>query len=284
MPAIQLPMWRIDDDLWALSVRVRDLDRAAISYAFTSLGEPWPGTETWRGPLAPPAPRRAAPLAGELTEAIIESRWLREPRKLTVYVPPAQEGSPCVLFMADGQTVGKFAEVVEPLIAERAIPRTTLVGVHSGESTAGDLVRAQEYIPGHDRTRFEAHRRFFLEEVPAWAERELGASVDPARRALAGYSNGAVLVSTLGCRDPDRVGKVIAFSPGVEPPLPRGPRPAAHYLLSGTLEPPFHENTRRWAERLRGRGVTVELRERVCGHDPLMWEEELPAAITWAFG
>jgi hypothetical protein len=30
--------------------------------------------------------------------------------------------------------------------------------------------------------------------------------------------------------------------------------------------------------------VEVEHRERVCGHDPLMWQEELPAAIRWAFG
>ena len=42
--------------------------------------------------------------------------------------------------------------------------------------------------------------------------------------------------------------------------------------------------TRKFGTRLRSRGVIVELRERVCGHDPLMWEEELPQAISWAFG
>ena len=230
LPAIQLPMWRIEDDLWALSVRIRDLDQAAISYAFVPSGEAWPATETWRGPLAPPAPRRAGPLAGQLTEAVIKSRWLNESRRLTVYVPPGPETPPYVLFMTDGQTMGTFAAVVEPLMVDLTVPRTVLVGVHSSGSTTGEGWRSQEYIPGYDGTRFEAHRRFFIEEVPAWAERELGVSAEPARRAIAGYSNGAVLASALGCRHPDRVGRVIAFSPGVQPPLHRDSRPAPHYL------------------------------------------------------
>jgi enterochelin esterase-like enzyme len=283
VPAIQLPMWRLDGDLWVLRVRVRDLDRAAISYAFVSPGEPWPGAETWRGPLAPPGPRRAAPLEGELLQQDLQSRWLAGSRGLTVYLPPGREAPQLVVFMADGQSVRGFAEVVEPLVLDGTIPRAALVGVHCAEPAGGDDLRMREYIPGHDRARFEAHRRFFMEEVPAWAVRELGLPVEPSHQAVAGFSNGAVLVSALGCGYPDRVGRVIAFSVGVEPPLPRSSRPAAHYLLAGTLEPGFSETTRRLAERLRSRGVTVELRERVCGHDSLMWEEELPAAINWAF-
>jgi enterochelin esterase-like enzyme len=283
VPSVQLPMWRLDGDLWVLRVRVRDLDRAAISYAFVSPGEPWPAPAAWRGPLAPPGPRRAATLDGELLEQDLKSRWLGESRGLTVYLPPGTEAPPFVVFMADGQSLRGFAEVVEPLVLDGTIPRTALVGVHCAEPRGGEDLRMREYVPGHDRVRFEAHRRFFMEEVPAWADRELGLPEGPAHRAVAGFSNGAVLVTTLGCGYPDRVGKVIAFSVGVEPPLPRGSRPAAHYLLAGTLEPGFSETTRRLAERLRSRGVTVELRERVCGHDSLMWEEELPAAISWAF-
>ena len=71
--------------------------------------------------------------------------------------------------------------------------------------------------------------------------------------------------------------------PSRAPPLPSRVRPPRHCLLAGTLEPGFHRATRAWARLLRERGVEVDERERVCGHDPLMWQEELPGAIAWAF-
>jgi enterochelin esterase-like enzyme len=289
VPGIQLEMWRVEDDLWALMVRVRDLDRAALSIGFLAVsgGHFWglsmPETMVWRGPDAPAAPPRAAPLAGELREVELASRELGERRALTVYLPPGNGERPPVLYLADGGSVPSLAAVLEPGAAAGTTPAVVLVGAHSGVPTPGDDVRAREYLPGVDRLRYEAHERFFVDEVAGWAERELGVAAGRERRAVGGSSNGAVLASALGCRHPDRFGAVIAFSLGIEPPRPRDAA-ARHLLLAGTLEPGFHRATRAWAARLRGRGVEVEERERVCGHDPLMWEEELPGAVRWAFG
>jgi enterochelin esterase-like enzyme len=290
-PAIQLPMWRVEGDLWALMVRISQLDQAALSLAFvgaragSGLGQVVPDPVVWRGPTAPASPPRAEPLAGELHQVELDSPALAQRRALSVYLPPpAGERRPPAVYLADGGSVPGFAAVLEPAILAGSTPAVVLVGVHCAPSTAEDDARGREYLPGRDPRRFEAHRRFFLDEVPAWAEREFGVPAGRLGRAVAGFSNGAVLASALGCSQPDRVGSVIAFSPGVAPPLPAGARPARHYLLAGTLEAGFRRSTHEWARRLSGRGVEVEHRERVCGHDPLMWQEELPAAIRWAFG
>jgi hypothetical protein len=91
LPGIQLPMWRVEGDLWALMVRVRDLDRAALNLSWVAssgtpgLGQTLPEPVTWRGPNAPAAPPRAEPLAGELRKVQLDSHWLGQRRTLTVY-------------------------------------------------------------------------------------------------------------------------------------------------------------------------------------------------------
>lgn len=291
VPGIQLPLWRVEGDLWAVTVRIRDLARAAVTYGFvvaeeqaSPLHRSSPGLGVWRGPDAPAPPPRAEPLRGELRRVHLDSRALGTRRGLTVYLPPGLGPEAPALYLADGESAPGFAAVLEPAILAGAVPRFALVGIHAAPSTLADDARGREYLPHADPRRFEAHRRFFMEEVPAWAERQLAVARDPACRAVAGYSNGAVLASALGCRNPDRIGAVIAFSLGLPPPLHPGRRPTRHYLLAGTLEPGFRRATGRWAERLRAAGVEVEERVRVCGHDPLMWQEELPAAVRWAFG
>jgi enterochelin esterase-like enzyme len=147
--------------------------------------------------------------------------------------------------------------VLEPAVVSGTTPAAVLIGVHSAGSTPEEDTRAREYLPGLDPLLLEAHSRFLLEELSEWAQRELGVSGDRERRAMGGFSNGAVLASALGCRHPDRFGSVIAFSLGLLPPLPRGVRPSRHYLLAGTLEPGFHRSTRAWgpaAARPRGGG------------------------------
>jgi hypothetical protein len=63
------------------------------------------------------------------------------------------------------------ADLIEPLIVDGRIPPIVSIGVPFGENVGGDP-RAQEYLPDYCPSRFEAHRRFFVEEVPAWAEAE----------------------------------------------------------------------------------------------------------------
>ena len=276
-------------DLWVLAVRIRDLDRAAFSYRFLPTGAdctapPWDGPSgTWRGPAAPPAPERASPLRGELRTVEFESEVLGERRPLQVYLPPGydrRDRAP-VLYATDSRT---SADLIEPLIASGRIPPIISVGVPFGPDLDGDR-RAQEYLPGFHPERFEAHRRFFVEEVPAWVESELGAARERRSRAVFGVSNGAAFAAAMGVRHPEHFGTVIAFSLAIIPGPPawhpcEAPR---HYLCAGTLEEGFYRGTQQWAERALASGSDVVQRTLVSGHDMIMWEGELPAALEWAF-
>jgi enterochelin esterase-like enzyme len=302
---IQLPMQRVgDSDVWALTVHVDELAEAAISYAFIPYEDGRPveavaGTapsQVWRGPEAPPAPERAESLQGRIGRHVIDSTHLGEPRELTVYLPPDHDRTQYypVAYAADGQAVEPFAAVLDPQVVDGNVPAVIVVGVHCAEGGGvGDAydpdqdLRAQEYLLGDNQGRFEAHERFFVYEVSDWAARTLGASSDRAACAIFGFSNGGAFAVSMGIRHPERYGTVIAFSLGEGQQgwgTPEWTADAAprHYLLAGTLEP-FQGTTSRWAARLSRIGVEHVYRERVCGHDPVMWEEEFPRAVAWAF-
>ena len=80
-------------DLWALTVRIRDLSQAVIGYTFiphqdgspVAVEDPMDSMQQWRGPEAPPAPERTESLRGQIREHVIDSKVLDEPRRVTVY-------------------------------------------------------------------------------------------------------------------------------------------------------------------------------------------------------
>jgi enterochelin esterase-like enzyme len=303
---IQLPLRRVEDsDLWALTVRIDELPRAVISYTFIPYQDGRPveaearlaHMRVWRGSQAPPASERAESLHGQIIKHAIDSVYLDERRDLTVYVPPGHDPTQShpVVYAADGQSVDRFAAILDPQIVNGSVPGVIVVGVHcpasGGAAEPYDPAldrRAQEYLLGENPDRFEAHERFFVDEVSAWAERALGASAERQERAVFGCSNGGAFAVSMGIRHPARYGAVIAFSLGEGPqgwgtPEWRADDAPRHYLVAGTLEP-FRGTTARWAARLSRLGVEHVHRERVCGHDPVMWEEEFPGAVAWAIG
>lgn len=287
---ITMPMTPVQGtDLWVLTVRVRDLDRALFSYAFWPQPSTGPAPErsgptgTWRGPAAPPPPERTAALVGTVERVEVDSAALGASRTLEVYRPPGHDGrAPTpVLYATDGRT---SADLIDPLIVGGHLPPLIAIGVPCGTEPNEDR-RAQEYLPDVHPARFAAHRRFFVDELSAWAESALGATTDRAARAVFGVSNGAVFAAEMGAAPPEHFGIVIAFSLGILPAKPcwfsGAPR---HYLCAGTLEEGFCRSTRLWAERARAAGADVLHREHVSGHDPALWETELPYALRWAFG
>ena len=54
-------------------------------------------------------------------------------------------------------------------------------------------------------------------------------------------------------------------------------------LSAGTLEPAFLLATWSWHKHLDRAGLAHRFVERVSGHEPLPWVEELPAALARAF-
>jgi hypothetical protein len=183
------PLSRVaGSDVWTLTVKLADLDRAVFSYRFIRMAKGRPAKKAaepavWRGPKAPPAPAESAELKGALKQFEIESRALGAPRKVTVYLPPGHgpRKSSRVVYAADGQAADQFARVLEPLVAAGRLPPVVLVGVHSGGYLGGspDLMnydpqkdlRLQEYFPGINRKRFSGHESFFPRIVNATGHR-----------------------------------------------------------------------------------------------------------------
>jgi enterochelin esterase-like enzyme len=143
-----------------------------------------------------------------------------------------------------------------------------------------------EYSPVFDAERFAAHERFFVEDVRRWAWSRFDVALPAERTAVFGLSASGELALAIGLRHPDIYGAIFCASPGggyrppgdMQTPLPRA------YLVAGTLEPFFQENTTRWAEALRDAGADVVMTERVGSHGDAFWREELPLMVAWAFG
>jgi len=289
---IQPRLWSVQgaDDLWEASLRIRRLEEAVISIAVL----PWRAddelvgqtsdTLVWRGPQAPVALPAAQSLGGTVEEHVLESAALGAKRGLTVYRPPGHRGPLPGCVLADGASAQSFAEVLEPAILAGTVPPVLLVGVHNAVDPASPWPdrRAQEYLPGHHRRRFDAHLRFVADEVIPWATGRLGAATGPW--VAAGFSNGGVWAVAAAQRRPEVFPAVAAFSVGVVPHrITARARTAGvrHYLAAGTLEPGFRQATREWADRLRRAGLDCRYHEWVGGHDHLWWGQQLPAALKW---
>jgi predicted esterase len=153
---------------------------------------------------------------------------------------------------------------------------------------SSDRYRAKEYIVETDNQRFEAHERFFTDEVYRWAIDEFSLSPTFQSCGVFGFSNGGAFALSMGIRHRDKYGVVIAFS------IAGGPdrideseyarRPIAkHYLSAGTREKPICRTGRAIAKLLAKHGVEHVSTERCAGHDFTMWESELPESIRWSF-
>jgi enterochelin esterase-like enzyme len=288
---VQPRLWPVagTDDLWEVSLRIRRLDEAVISLVVASrqADGDWPAqipdVRVWRGPRAVVVPA-AQPLRGAVEKHTVSSGALRTDRQLTVYQPPGPGRPAPGCLLADGEAVTGFAPALESAIEAGAVPPVLLVGLHNalGPLSSRSDLRAQEYLPGHNRRRFDAHLRFVTDEVIPWAGERFGPMAGPW--VAAGFSNGAAWAIAAGQRRPDLIGAVAAFSAGVVPRRISGAARSAripHYLAAGTLEPGFRRSTRQWAERLARAGLPYRHEEWIGGHDQKWWEQQLPVALGW---
>ena len=226
------------------------------------------------GPEPPPELPRAGPIAGEL---VTETLDYDGGRQVTVYVPP---GPPeAVVFAGDGQRIAQWGGYLEAA----DVPATMIIGVHG---LVDEMSRLEEYSPVFDAGRFEAHERFFVEDVRRWARLRFGTALPRERTAVFGVSAGGELALALGLAHPDVYGAIFSASPGagykptgvVPGPVPRV------YLVAGMLEPFFLDNATRWAVALRDAGADVVMSKRVASHGDKLWRGEFSLMVAWAFG
>lgn len=103
---------------------------------------------------------------------------------------------------------------------------------------------------------------------------------DPARIALAGFSDGASAALTLGLANGDRFTHVAAFAPGFVTPLAPVGRPAL-FITHGTRDRvlPIDRCSRRIVPALRAAGYAVHYQEFAGGHT--IAPRQVLAALRW---
>ncbi len=296
-PVFPMPTWDAGDGLQVLTVRVERLDEAVITYTFTPLDgsagmrfSRGSHDGRFRGPSAPAELPSNDPVVGSTFDHAVESATFGEPRTVSVYRPPDhQPGEDIpVVYATDGNMFAPYARRLDAAIVAGDCPRVVVVAAHAApaDQFRGNQ-RALEYLLGFDDRRFDAHQRFFVDELPAWAEAELGVSADPTRRGVFGCSDGAGHALSTGRLHPAAFSQVFAFSTGMPPEMTmdwdRTRHPFVH-LCAGTLEAGFHQATEAWAGYLHHLQAGHHFTERVAGHDLIQWCEELPAALTRAWG
>lgn len=216
-----------------------------------------------------------APRAGRL---VTETLGCDGGRRVTVYVPP--ESVRAIVFAADGGW--HLSDLSERLEGADA-GGTMVVGVDGLPDDGG---RLEEYVPGVDEPRFEAHETFFVFDVRRWVSSRFGVRLPADRTAVWGASLGGEFALAMGLRHPDVYGTVLVASPGAgfRPlvPLP-SPLPRV-YLLAGRQEPFFLENATRWDQALREANADAVMVERDGEHGGPFWAEEFPLMVAWAFG
>ena len=209
----------------------------------------------------PPGPGAPPPSPGErpLGVAPVRDALLLVPPGL-----PAEEPVPLVLALhgAGGDAAGGLAPL-RPLAQEHGL---VLLAPASRGST-WDAVGGR-FGPDADLVD-EALARVFA-TVP----------VDPARVAVAGFSDGASYALGLGLANGGLLRRVLAFSPGFVPPGPRTGRPAvfvSHGVRDDVL--PIGRTSRRLVPLLRAEGYGVEYQEFDGPH--AVPPEVARSAVTW---
>ncbi|MGY1731126.1 alpha/beta hydrolase [Geodermatophilus sp. SYSU D01045] len=107
--------------------------------------------------------------------------------------------------------------------------------------------------------------------------------VDPARVAVAGFSDGASYALGLGLANGGLFRRVVAFSPGFVPPATRSGRPAV-FVSHGTGDDvlPVERTSREIVPALRDDGYDVTYREFGGGH--VVPPEVAREAVDWLGG
>ncbi len=151
-----------------------------------------------------PEPEAPSPPKGTVKSINFDSKNIGAPRKVKVWLPPGHDPKKSypVFYTCDGM-LNVDMKLVAPLIAEGRIPPIVVVAIMYGPN-----LRMQEYVQTSSKA-FEAHEKWFIEEVLPWAEREFGASSKREERIVFGSSNGGPFSLTMGARHPDLFGNVV---------------------------------------------------------------------------
>ncbi len=278
---IQIVATQVHDNLYAVTARFQNLEKAFLSYTFGVLKngafEELSEAKIWRGKNAPLSPKISTALQGKISLEKITSRYLI--RNVQVYTPPNFDSKleHQVLYMADGQGVETFAKALEPAILEKRLPAIVLVGIDNG---GGDDLRYNEYVQTNS-SAFQIHEKFVLQDVIPKIDQKYG--LLPQKRWLFGFSNGADWVLRMLALHLDVWAGGAALSPVVRTGLEFKPQlsPLKLYIEAGVYEEYVLQTAQIVKAKAQTANIQVFYDERFGGHDLAIWQEVLPTAMAW---
>ncbi len=201
----------------------------------------------------------ARPLQRGLSDAAAEKPGehvlgLTGPRDGLIHVPPryhADSPAPLVVML---HGAGGRAEQLMPLLTPIAEEHGFLLAAPDSRGRTWDVILGA-YGPD-----VQTIDRMLAQIFARW-------SVDPAKVAIGGFSDGASYALSLGLINGDLFQRVLAYSPGFTAPTAAHGRPQ-FYVSHGTDDPvlPVDRTSRRIVPQLREAGYQVRFHEFEGGH------------------
>lgn len=299
-------------NVYQMDMDIDSLNHAIFSYYFTeyrngiavqSNYQQYIGSE-----LMDKAPVAVDQRTGTIDYIELNSSFLNETRKITIYTPPnyTPEKTYPVIFFVDGEDMPYYARFVENLIVENKIEEILLVGIVNKEEDSIIDYRSYDQLENFYNTRNESTKsaltshkenlvnrhenyiRFIKDELMDFLRLKYSISDEYFDKAVYGVSNGGSFVAKLNGVHPELFGHYLAFSIGWNsnlktPDWNLEPQPKS-YLSAGKFEGGFYQNTLKWYNLLSENNKEVNLNVNLSGHDRLMWEMDFQGYLLQIFG
>jgi enterochelin esterase-like enzyme len=273
--------------------------------------EPYRSASLLELPGAPPQPwiqRRSDIPVGKLDTAHIESKLLKNTRKITVYTPPGYSTAAPpygLLLVFDGDTyiyVVPTPVILDNLIDAKRIPPVVAVMI-------GNVERSKE-LPCNP-----TFADFLSTELVPWLRSHYNVTTDPRQVTIGGSSYGGLAATWAGLRHPETFGNILSqsgsywwtpppdtskantFAPDADPSyvaqlFAASPKlPLRFYLDAGSMELDMTGHggsilvpNRHLRDVLRAKGYDVSYREFIGAHDYASWRETLADGLILLIG
>ncbi len=212
-------------------------------------------------------------LEGEILSKNLDSKYLKENRELTLYLPETKNQKTPIIYFTDGSTVNYYAPYVDHLISTNIIEPIILAGIHTSWH------RSTEYIyDNRNDERFKNHSSYFHQEAIKAVENSLNDW--NGLRYIYGVSNGAAFCLYSSVDNPEYYAQVIAFSASGglydlgRTLQPKSQNSTSYYMAAGRYEHGFLNDTKVFRDQLKSKDYEVEFKELICGHDYNAWRIE----------
>jgi enterochelin esterase-like enzyme len=217
---------------------------------------------------------KATDLNGKVINKEINSSFLGENRRLTIYNPEEFKEDTPIIYLTDGSIVAHYAAYIDKMITEQMIIPIKLVGVHSSRTN-----RYMEYVNnGIEVDLFKKHDDFFYKEVLQEIESETPNW--QGKRFIHGFSNGAAFCMYAGINHPKMFEEVIVFSTAdyisefLRPIEFRFKEYPKFYMGAGRYEERIYKDNIKFTSRLEAKNIDVDFKTFISGHDYNVWKFE----------